>query len=1014
MLEQFYRDILPDGGYSVLFRLKTKQHVWADSIEELVRETERLIDEPDLYFGTATYATRGNAGGGRTQDNVLALRALRVDVDAGEEKFAKGQTPYRTQRDALEALRSFARATGLLPTYIVSSGEGLHLYYCLVDDLEPDAWLLLAHRLRTVANEHDFIVDPTCTCDTARVLRPPGTIHKKSGKRVQVLARAKAFTLEALDRLLPRAEAPPKPAAKYDMSVNEDLYPVGPPRTIDKILERCSAIRWASENQAQVPEPMWRAMIGVAKFTVEGSAAAHRLSQDHPDYDYDATEEKLDRWMTGPATCSEFAKHHEGCATCEYRPKIRSPIVLGEMTPVEVESRPEVQEEVIAPPVPKSDAPWEGHLPEPTKEVQYQVTKTLHCYKLYGRIPVKVENDAGDKVEVQVSVPISTAFWFDAWSDAEDTEDTAQAYLKVMSGDGTVKTFDFNQRDAGTPQALKSWLAGKALHPDSHMQSERLLMNYARQSLERLRSGLQRPKINGRLGLVIKNGQMHCNQGKYVIYGDGTIKEGVPSPTLANVADWYSMPLPPAENGSWEPSVWPGVRRGAGDYAAFVRKYYDLPGLEPYQLSIMLGIASPLMAFVTSEYHDGFALPANSLSVSLYSRAPGRGKTAAIRATMLAFGNPDELVRQGDKVGSTDLARIQRMSMSGTLPVCFDEMGRVDESALAELISAVANGAGRDKANKYRGTTTSQRWALINLMSGNRSQRDMVAVAQEESSAVQQRLLELDISTVPDLPIPLRRSFDADFGALKQSAAGAYGAVLHRALCHIGPAKLNEMVGKNVRKAGDLVGYEQGARFQWRALGAVLTAQQILEAVGLRMFDTGALVACFQKAYQEGETFIAENTLTLNGIDLMQRCLNEILPETLVTNSLSNGGLVRNGQRDTVLNLNGRAPDNPKARYVAGERKLYLSSTAFKTWCRTSKVSSEEILRACKTASLIERVGDGWTSRRDLLAGTGLEGIHRDYCYVVNMKQLPDVVFETTGANVVELKQPAKPAESAA
>jgi len=83
----------------------------------------------ETYFGLATYAQHTPDGSGfRTQQNTLCLRSFWLDIDAGEAKFAKhGESVYRTQHDALTALAAEV-AKGLLPqpTYVVSSGEGLH------------------------------------------------------------------------------------------------------------------------------------------------------------------------------------------------------------------------------------------------------------------------------------------------------------------------------------------------------------------------------------------------------------------------------------------------------------------------------------------------------------------------------------------------------------------------------------------------------------------------------------------------------------------------------------------------------------------------------------------------------------------------------------------------------------------------------------------------------------------------------------------------------------------------
>ena len=113
MLRQFYGDILPTDGAFCLFLGSTKSHIWAQSLDDLAHLTNSHIDEQAVYFGTAAYKTTLN----RKQDNVLSLKALRLDIDAGEKKYAKDPDgTYPNQPDAIRALMSFIKDTDLKPS----------------------------------------------------------------------------------------------------------------------------------------------------------------------------------------------------------------------------------------------------------------------------------------------------------------------------------------------------------------------------------------------------------------------------------------------------------------------------------------------------------------------------------------------------------------------------------------------------------------------------------------------------------------------------------------------------------------------------------------------------------------------------------------------------------------------------------------------------------------------------------------------------------------------------------
>lgn len=1032
-LEEFYRAVLPRWGTYALFIRGTKRHVWASTIDELVAATNDRIRQHDVYFATASYAAPGDAYHGRTQDNVAHLRALRLDIDAGAKKFAAGKTPYETQRDALKALRDFIEAVPLKPGYILSSGEGLHVYYLLQDEVTPDAWLPLARQLKQACAAHNLDVDSTVTEDTARVLRPPGTTHGESGKAVTILARSRvAYTVEQVTDLLPTAAQPALPvgvdlARKYDTSVNDDVLTALPPSSVEKILPLCSAVRFAKEHPEQVAEPMWRATIGLIKHTVEGVEAAHEFSRGHPEYDADATQQKFDRWMTGPATCNEFAKNHKGCATCKYRGKISSPIGLGRMTPTEIDAVPQAKEqfeaavERITPQtVPEKtqdekgvsvEQPWAGHLPPDTKDRHWLVVGGANTPQLACRVPQTIVSDTGEKVQMMVVVPVSSLFWFDHWSDVNGEEQASAGFCRCQAN-GAVLRKQFQQGAAGNAMTMRTWLASAAVHIHPQKQSESLLMEYTRSALENLKNRVQRPKITTRFGLRIEpDGSLVCAHGRHIIYPDGSVREAAVAGSMRALATAYAIPgLPSNSSGEWDRTCWPEVKRRALLHVNLLRDMYRPEGFEVYQLAIMLGLASPLMAFVTNEFKHGEALPPNGLTVSLYSRASGRGKTTAIKAAMMAYGNPDELVRDGNKEGTTALGRIARLTVAGGMPVSFDEMGHVNEHELMSLVSAVANGAGRDRSGQGGQVLSSTKWALISLMSGNRSQRDMIAVAQEESPAVQMRLLELDISNVPNLEPQQMREFEQRFGDVKAESMGALGALIHLAICRAGAPAMNQMVSDYVAQAADLVGSDQGARFQWRALGAVLACQKILEKAGLAPFDTNVLINAFLTAYRSATEYVAKVASSSGPADLLQQFLADQMEFTVATATMRGHGT---GNRDLLLSP--RIPSKVYVRYVRDMRRVYFNAQAFRDWAFAHKVSPLEILAAARRGGMLVNMGGtdmgGYRARKDLLAGLDMEGITRVQVYGVNLDLLQANAPLGTGATVVEFERRVAPVQ---
>ena len=964
MLSSFYRAVLPATGAYCLFIAPTKSHTWVDTLEALEQRVAQLGDKQGVYFGTASFSTKES----RKQANVLALKALRLDIDAGAKKFASNPDgAYETQRDALVASVAFFKAANLAPSFIVSSGEGLHIYFCLDTAVSPDVWAPMAEALGRSTVAHGLKADPTVTTDTARVLRPPGTLHP-NGKRVEVLKETgKLYTVDELRSKLGTLPV----TSKFDTSINVDVALTfeGPPSSALKVVEHCGALHEVAAAKGDAPEPYWRAMLGIVKHTVEGEDLAQEWSAGYDGYDERETARKLAAWSTGPTTCAEFGKHSKKCADCQYAGKIKSPIVLGRMTAPEIEKLPEDKKpEPLKEPAP-TGAPWDGFMPK-----GFAVAKGGDRYLLKYLMETERENVNGDTVPVRAEVALShEVFWFAHWGDAEFSSDTAMICVHKWDEDANeVRAFDISAGLLATRSDLAKKLGehGVQIIPDKRAVTAMEI--YTKEQFQRIKNISRRLRVSDRFGMrILPGGQLSSLHGKYLILPDGRVQEAMIGAALRSTAEWYPLPLPPSFNGEWGPEVWDEhIVPMAKQHVDFMRKHYSADGMAKYQLAFMLGLASPLMAFVTGGYTSGTALPPNGLSVSLFEREGGKGKTTLMQAVMLAYGKPEDLSKDQNGQGSTDLARIAKLSMWGTMPASFDEMGRTGEKSVSNLISSVANGSSREGATKDGGLRTGTRWALICLVSTNRSQRDMVTVSEQESAAVQYRLIELDMSNMPDFDQDARITFARDWAALKP-CAGALGAVVQKMLCEIGAVEANNLVMRCVEKAQQLVNAGKEDRFQYRALGAMLALQALLKRKGLDMFDTAAMVNEFKIANENAKEYIKENTLTTNGLELLAKFLHEIRPSTVVTEDRGN---IRGKAHFYARHIGGNLPNKVDGRYITSESLYYVSVDAMRTWCKEKGVRDTDILQDAKKYGVQKRVypsreGQKWAEQFNLLSG---------------------------------------------
>ena len=157
-------------------------HAYAATHEQLADHVLKPEnDARENYFALARFSPHETAKGnpGRQGAHAKSAKSFWLDLDCGEDKAAKGDG-YLRQPDALAAIAEFADACKLPPpTYVVNSGGGVHVYWCLAQELPAIEWKPVASRLKALTEHHGLRADPTRTADIASVLRPPGTHNHK-------------------------------------------------------------------------------------------------------------------------------------------------------------------------------------------------------------------------------------------------------------------------------------------------------------------------------------------------------------------------------------------------------------------------------------------------------------------------------------------------------------------------------------------------------------------------------------------------------------------------------------------------------------------------------------------------------------------------------------------------------------------------------------------------------------------------------------------------------------------
>lgn len=696
----FLSAVLPPQGHGqycvVELSSRRKEHVFVDSIEELHDAAIGFDDSgKNAYFGLATYQDGSN----RTAANAKYLRCLFADVDCGEGK------PYRNIGEALKGLDQWCASTRFPLPYVVSSGSGLHLYWPFIEPVQVDVWRKLASAFKNACTTGGFFIDYSVSADAARVLRVPGTFNRKSEphKRVKVKHEGEAHPVMHYARLLEpygKTEKQTLPAQKA--TVKDDILDSAPAHAtvsasfkldireisqtnFDKIAgsEGCGQIshyvRHAAEDGM---EPLWRAVISIAKYCVNGEEKARELSALHP-YDEDRLQKK---WIAinGPYGCEAFANVNPGvCEKCQYKGKITNPLALGrELKPQEAK---EVEVSVGSyKQVQKFPDPPDGYmLNDRGVGVSYSDAEGIPRVAFVADTPffATITYDRAGERFVQFTYmehgEAKTTVMPLAVATAKDDSIKAFARVGIMVPTG---------QDAGFRSYVKATISQAKKTPPLLMPTS---------------LGWQADDT------FAYDSRVFSKDGERVVpmYGFENLNETV---GVKGTLDGWRL-------------VAAGIMR---------LERWDILSM------MLLGFASPLMKFTGL----------NGVTFHICGNDSGRGKTLCQRLASSVWGIPDKFRVTPNTSPVAMINRLGMLGNLPLLVDEITHKGRNDSEWFPEFLSQMSDGRGKDRmessTNSERRNTTT--WASIALMTSNKHMMDYLTAERSHGSEGEiRRLVEI-------------------------------------------------------------------------------------------------------------------------------------------------------------------------------------------------------------------------------------------------------------------------------
>lgn len=656
----------------------TFNHALAKSHIELCGAIANLaISKKDTYFALASWKQgfHEDPSGKKLKDgrpkkvlrvgsNVDELKALWFDID-----FKDG---YPDAKGVVLALQAFCTETGIpAPSILIHSGNGIHAYWPLTESIPVKRWQGLAQGLKNAGIEKGLRFDHTCTADSCRVLRPPGTVNWKdptNPKRVKVLySRPELFDPAVMEGLLQgfqtaptRAVSPSGTTTVYDEFTAGVAKGMGamPPASFEIIQKHCAVSKHIAETHGKdQSEPEWVATLQMLKFCEDADLWVHAVSDGHPGYDANATNEKWHQRLentAGPTLCSTFESYHpELCKKCPRHGFIKTPLQVGAESTEKVGGHP---------------FGW----------------RTSENGRFTERFMV-VQNAEGQNEKKWLKV-ISYAF-----ENFRTTRSFATNQVEHrLDVPGVVNDLTIPGEALGNQNKLVEHMAlhGVAFRGKEAVAFKELMATW----LKTLQDAKHVAEVTEQLGWVVKDKVYEgFSAGGTTFYADGRIRNDV---------------------------------RTAKEFQA-VAKFYEPSGeLEPWK-KVTAFIAEQNNPAFTALVSSAFAAPILHFTgvsggiLSIVSRESGVGKSSALKASQAVWGSPTHGI---NAIDDTPKSVARKLGFLHNLPAYWDELrGKAAIEGFLTLAFQVTQGKEKTRLDQSASLREVHTWETMLIVASNDS-----------------------------------------------------------------------------------------------------------------------------------------------------------------------------------------------------------------------------------------------------------------------------------------------------
>lgn len=824
----------------------------------------------DVYFCLSLQMATGKvfkntATAHRHAKQALKLKAIWLDMDIKPEKG------YANIGEALDALERFVAAAKIpLPSAIVMSGGGLHIYWISTVPLSVDEWEAYAYGLKAETVRFNLRCDGGLTTDCARVLRVPGTFNGKTTPskpvRLAGLGQSIDFSvgLAALKEIGTRSlrttsvTGPVTNTNAIDLSKFIGKQPALLLRTLPKdslaeginlkddrplnpemLFKHCPHFFDAAKTHGKsYSQGLWMQDVLASTFFDDGRRWAHYFSKGFSKYTIAETDAMFDRklkdredhglgWPSCQAFENEGCKH---CATCPRKGTIRSPLNLAERfqpPAIKISYVPAVGNDLLLP---------DGYTVDPTTQeiceiVQKDLGNEVFEDQLVRLFMCRIKDPEmvggeGTPRALQFWCSLDMSNWgrvsIPAEAIASETE-----LLRLLHKQGCLPYVPHQRR---IPHFLTSWQA----------------------KVDKIKLRLKTVPF----GWITENGkQVGFAYGGQVMNSDGSVTSaGVADPVLANVF---------TPRGSIDP--WFEALKVITD-----QKY------PPLEVIVGLSFAAPLM-HVPSQYNA---------VLNAWSEEGGSHKSTSIAVGIAVWADPQ---LNKENALSTPKGLLRRLGQLRNLPVYLDEINRSEQmKTVQKFLDLATEGSGPTTLRTDRSFGDVDSWQSLIGVGANVSLWDQILRSNRNSDAQLERVFEIKIERRPDTRDPLEVS--RLIGSLKHNY-GQMGLIYSQMISR-NPAWVDTFVRQLCKDFNDDVKVESRERFRAAICGTIIGGMTIANRLGAT-FNLTLVYDYLKQQFLEQRSRIMSSTTVgstmMNISDRISEFLNETSQNVLWTDTMHVG-----------------------------------------------------------------------------------------------------------------------------